>query len=382
MVRTMYLVVWILLQQSLLFVDSIGINTKVSHPLPNADVFAEHDLALPSSVYKRGITEVKTRTRNGVCPTSEDIAPCTCSVSEDNAVTMDCSDVTSEDQLREIFTSNFPVSQLYMFTTFHSPLIVLESGVFGEVNFNHIKMNYGNLTEVELGALDGMYDTLEELRFSDNHILNFPFETIESFTKLKHLAIDNNNEYMTNFPVIKSDSLIDLRLMNWKFDFVPKDAFKSVPKIEEIILYGNNISSFELGTFSNLNHLKSLDLCLNGLTHIPKGLFSLSDGLSNITWIRLSANQIDTIEPNAFNVVANVSIELDDNHLATIDEEVWGPLFDEGFQLHIRNNPLLCGCDIAWLVRNGDYLSQIHFDATCYDGVFVSNLKPGMFDDC
>ncbi|CAL4144079.1 unnamed protein product [Meganyctiphanes norvegica] len=385
MLGVLYLVALFCIQQNIVLVDSISINTNMHQPLSSPKAVAKQVWTGSDSYSINNITKTedsKARSQDESCPAEEDIAPCVCSIIEDNIMNMVCSDVATEDELREIFTSYFPNPHFDMFTTYDCPLKVLESGVFGEVTFKHISMGYGALTEVESGALDGMYDTLEELRLDDNHIESFPFEIIESFTKLQIFSIDNNWEHMTVFPIIKSASINTLYLANGKFDVVPIDAFQGLPMIEELYIYSDKIPSIESGTFGNLTQLRMLDLKWNLLTHLHKGIFHFSDDLDIITYIALSGNQIETIEANAFDAVAGVSIQLFGNNLATLDEEVWESLFDVGIDLDVSNNPLICGCDIAWVVRNPDYMAQIWKDATCSDGVYLHDLDPAMFVDC
>ncbi|CAL4124438.1 unnamed protein product [Meganyctiphanes norvegica] len=376
-----YFVVLIFFQQSLLLVNSIELNNKLLHPLPSYEVGIKTS-NLQRSVDKENNPEtIKSPPRDTLCPASEDISPCVC-IGEYSPLSMDCSNVTTEYQLRRIFTSHFPVTHFYMFNTFESPLTVLESGVFGEVTFTHFKMEYGSLIQVENGALDNMYDTLEELWLVENHIEVFPFEAIESFTKLKILSIQNNWEHMSVLPVMVSGSLIELYLGKLTLGAVPVDAFQGLPMIERIYLYSDKIPSIESGTFSHLTHLRVLDLSGNLLTHIPTEFVHSSDGLNNLTSIRLSNNQIEAVEAKAFDAVAGVGIHLFGNNIATIDEEVWKPLFEVGLELDLSSNPLLCGCDIAWVVRNPGYLVQIKRAVKCADGVYLHDLDPHMFNDC
>ena len=49
----------------------------------------------------------------------------------------------------------------------------------------------------------------------------------------------------------------------------------------------------------------------------------------------------------------------------------------------IVDNPLTCGCDMAWIMNNTDYLSRLtKHAATCADGTQVSDLQPDNFVVC
>ncbi|KAK7002153.1 hypothetical protein SK128_021144, partial [Halocaridina rubra] len=43
-------------------------------------------------------------------------------------------------------------------------------------------------------------------------------------------------------------------------------------------------------------------------------------------------------------------------------------------------NPLLCACDIAWLVQNSEYFNFIQDEPMCQDGVLVRDLDPAVYE--
>ena len=50
----------------------------------------------------------------------------------------------------------------------------------------------------------------------------------------------------------------------------------------------------------------------------------------------------------------------------------------------ILDNPLTCGCDIAWIIRDTDYLNRIIYESypTCADGTLVSELSEDDYSIC
>lgn len=48
---------------------------------------------------------------------------------------------------------------------------------------------------------------------------------------------------------------------------------------------------------------------------------------------------------------------------------------------HPTANPLACGCDLAWLVTNPDYMDKIISYATCDNGTYLSELDPQLYID-
>lgn len=59
------------------------------------------------------------------------------------------------------------------------------------------------------------------------------------------------------------------------------------------------------------------------------------------------------------------------NSLHTVDQCCFSP-----------GNPLLCGCDIAWLVRNHTLLEAVDVYTTCADGRLLASLDPADYDHC
>ena len=43
------------------------------------------------------------------------------------------------------------------------------------------------------------------------------------------------------------------------------------------------------------------------------------------------------------------------------------------------DNPLECGCDLAWLISRPDYLSKLYGVETCADGTLLTDLDPDFY---
>lgn len=74
-------------------------------------------------------------------------------------------------------------------------------------------------------------------------------------------------------------------------------------------------------------------------------------------------------------------MSLHTNQLTTVDEDLFGELMPYMSDLRLYDNPLVCGCDIAWLVLNSDFLSKVDRDATCADGTNLHDLDPEFYTD-
>lgn len=47
--------------------------------------------------------------------------------------------------------------------------------------------------------------------------------------------------------------------------------------------------------------------------------------------------------------------------------------------LTYTDNPLTCGCDIAWLITNEVYMKLLSGDESCHSGELLTDLDPAMY---
>ncbi|CAL4071926.1 unnamed protein product [Meganyctiphanes norvegica] len=293
-----------------------------------------------------------------VCPDENQILPCVCSKGiEENSVTLECPPDTNEEQLQQVFEADFPSKNLYQFKMEGNSYVgVLRSGVFNNVSFQDISITLGGMYGVESGALVSSKDTLTKMQLYLNNIQSFPFEDLKTFTKLEFFSIGYNP---TNL--------------------IPLDTFKGNPVLQTIHL-PNTVSEFDLSMFHDLPQLTIINLAENSLSYIPSGFMTF--GSTHTEKIYLNHNNIEEVSPGAFEAVEGLVIYLYNNKLTVLPEVTWRPMVEEGVHLILHNNPLLCGCDIAWLVRNTSLIEHISYGATCSDGQNIHDLNPEDYDLC
>ncbi|ROT78841.1 hypothetical protein C7M84_002442 [Penaeus vannamei] len=217
-----------------------------------------------------------------------DISPCVCTVDVQHNMDIDCSQVESEDQLAQVFSSNIPFPKFNKLLIEGNPhLTVLRNGDLGPASFQIIEMTSGVLEEVQDGALSG------------------------------------------------------------------------VKNVNSIGVEGNGITTVVPGIFSDLPHLRYLYLFSNRLSEIPAGA------------IEFNGNGFLFLDQNNISKIA----------VGAITEDVFGAFLSAGATLEIDDNPLGCGCEIAWLVTNSAYMSLISPGASCYDGELLANLDPTIYED-
>ncbi|XP_063588940.1 oplophorus-luciferin 2-monooxygenase non-catalytic subunit-like [Penaeus indicus] len=311
------------------------------------------------------------------CPNPDDILPCICTADEDNQMDLDCSRVASEDELERVFSSTFPFSTFRNLTVVDNTYLkTLKNQSLGIASFTGVYIMNSVLEVVESHALVNSFGTAQVINMQNNLISSFPFEILPSFTSLLELDVSYNQ---LPFPALVSQTLLVLDLSHNQAVDVSSDAFAALPDISEIRLGGNQISVVPTGTFAGHRNLYHVDLEANALTYLPEGAIQLTS--SSAGTVILRGNQIADVAVNSITDVSGGQVDISNNNLKALKEDVFRPILAEHTTLDIKDNPLTCGCDIAWLIRDITLLALVAEGAACYDGELLADLDPWMFDD-
>ncbi|CAL4124927.1 unnamed protein product, partial [Meganyctiphanes norvegica] len=347
----------------------------------------KHSSGSSSSGISRSSSDNISNGSNMTCPDSTDIAPCVCYIDpEDQTLNMDCSKVTSNEELAKVFTAEFPYTdfkQLYAYGAWN--LTVLGEGVFGPVTFSEIYIHMSGVRVIEEGALMGSMETLKSLDIHDCYLETFPFHILPDLTAMIHLDLFTNLLQLNTLPQLESTTLKYLHLGENQITSVPVDAFQLLPAIEFIGL-GNwwwsyvRLTEIQPGTFLNLKHLNEIELLDEQISHIRAGTFVTGSGSLKKVWLG-SSHVLHTVDVDAFEPVENMYISLGNNNLTDLPEEVWRPLLEVNSTLNIWGNPFSCDCSLAWLIREPDFVRCTSY-GVCSDGTHFEDLDPDMYDNC
>lgn len=349
------------------------------------------------------------------CPEAEDIYPCVCFYDSDYNISLNCTDVESEEQLASVFQQDFPVKTLHEFRMNENHAIKVLGNALNGVTFRNVILYPGPFA-IEAVSEYFLVDSLDILEIFHIHNSNltsdlFPFNTFNFAKRLDIYFIDLCK--LTWIPPIRGPLITEL-----SFDFatvkaVEPGTFEGVPNMQVLELRFNDIEELKAGTFpihevpttlrleNNLIHtlepgtfymadanssasnaLIDIQLFTNQIQSLLAGTFFFRDGHMTVD---LHSNLISSIEPGTFvmpsiTVLFSVDLYLNDNQLTTFDEAVFVELLPYTTSLTLAGNPLECGCDIAWLVLNPDYMDKIDLDATCDNGDNLPDLDPDIFE--
>lgn len=318
------------------------------------------------------------------CPEEADIAPCVCYLADDNPdfMVMDCSAAENEEQLQNAFLADFPTREFRTFNMKYNKNVTQLGDVMQGTTFLVIGLGYSELEVITEDCFIASVNTLWQLAVSGSRLTtnNFPFSSIGSYSQLLELQVADSR--LDTFPDLSSSTLTQLWLPNNEIvGVLPASAFINTPNLTDINLYYNAFSEVEPGTFSNLPFLKSVSLMGNLLSVVRAGTFTVSSDVL----IGLASNSITAVQPGAFSRTISgvrLSINLSNNFLTEIEEYVWTDVLSDEAHLSLTYNPLLCGCDIAWLLFNRTFLGRVESFTQCQDGRLLHDLDPAEYAHC
>lgn len=190
----------------------------------------------------------ETGARAVPCPDSADIFPCVCTSYPDFSMDMDCSAVTSSNQLAIALNADLPFLDFNHFLIRNNSYITtLRVGDLGKATFERITISGGILETIVDGALVNSYSTLKTLDLSDNFLLDFPFSELSSFAYLEEVQLQNN--MLSSFPHIYSSSLRILVMGYNPIGAISTTTLKNLTNLEEINLASAELTSVDPGRF-------------------------------------------------------------------------------------------------------------------------------------
>ncbi|CAG0914409.1 unnamed protein product [Notodromas monacha] len=320
------------------------------------------------------------------CPSEESLAPCTCDADGDGqAFGIVCLYLRSADELRSIL-GNFqgPDKFLPSLEVIFSDLGDLSgSDHFSGLTFEVLRISWCNVTSVSAATFTGMENTLVELALYGNLLVDFPFEIISRFSKLRDFDIGSNP--VRELRPITSSSLIYVDIDSlgireipsnfltgapnvvtlmgyWSKVSVLKNGFGlSMPALDQLLLGSNEINTIEpTALHFNSPQLYFVDLSNNNITEFPSGGIA---GIIRDTTLVLSGNQVEILPENVF----RAPLEL---------------ISTGGGLISIDGNPIACDCTIAWFARS-ELIDKTKLRGTCSDGeTQLSSLVADDFTSC
>ncbi|CAG0901237.1 unnamed protein product [Darwinula stevensoni] len=361
--------------------------SRRSNPLPPLSHFPDsltlkmQECLIPLSLLFL-LSSVRGTSGQDPCPEYDNLAPCYCSYKDGiNTVTVDCSRATSSEGIFSYFNNvNWPFTNLTEFRmTPNEAVRELPKGVFGDVTFQKITLIRTSVRRIHPSVLLPSKDRIRTLEMTHGALEEFPWHILRQLTNLSTLWLFRNA--LTTLPPLKSSSLRTLHI--FVNDITNLEAGWSLPNLTALCLDSNPISEVPAGFFSDMGNLGDFrcEYCGLGPT-LSTG--SLKFRSSAVQFIRLEYNSISTLEPDAITgFQSNTRIFMSYNEIRKLTEESFRPMLEvlslgNGF-IRLYRNPIECGCSMAWVVLNPDFLASIA--GSCHTGMDFHDLDPNIFEN-
>ncbi|XP_066969441.1 oplophorus-luciferin 2-monooxygenase non-catalytic subunit-like isoform X2 [Macrobrachium rosenbergii] len=312
-----------------------------------------------------------------LCPLASEIYPCTCQWDEDLwEPDLSCRNIESVEHLKRIFeTAFFPEKRFWRISLSGSPLGDLPADLFNDVQFDEVHLNDCNISSVHPEAFRASKPNMDTLELYSNQLTDdsFPWSTLNEYPKLWRVHLEHN--LFTVFPTLISESLEDISLWANPIVTFSRESFEGAPNLR-IINVSPYIESFPEDSFMPLEKLEELHLSDNRLGNLVEGQFFLNS--PNFEYLYLSNNSIASIQPDAITGITSTRLLLflDHNLLTNLREEVFMPLMSRMLDgwggIEFAGNPLVCDCEMYWLLSNATLLSNVR-SGTC-DGQELADV--------
>uniref|UniRef100_A0A6A7FW69 Oplophorus-luciferin 2-monooxygenase non-catalytic subunit-like n=1 Tax=Hirondellea gigas TaxID=1518452 RepID=A0A6A7FW69_9CRUS len=341
--------------------------------------------SLTASLYEIGAIPVDgtSTSTSWPCPDKEAIYPCTCSSDVAYNLNMDCSLVKGDQQLRDIFSFEFPFDDISTFyISDNKNISVLSANLFGEKSFIFINIVGTSLDEIDANVFADSHETLASLNLEHDELTEFAFDVISQYKILVSLKLNDNK--LGTLPSIQSNTLRSL-IMNSNPGLKLVDGeltFEGLPNLETIKLINTDLTSIVPNLFSKLNYIRNIYLSSNNIHTIEE--YSINAPLDSIEMLYIADNSITTINVGAITGLrTDAELDLSRNLITEMTEEVWRPILEQmsGIgNLILDDNPLFCGCDMYWIVQDEKLWRQFSPQSSCHAGGNVITLSKEQFD--
>jgi Leucine-rich repeat (LRR) protein len=174
----------------------------------------------------------------------------------------------------------------------------------------------------------------------------------QCFTILGTIPPDFTNEHVTYVDGFKQNSPVIPTLLchyfpnltSFLYDFgnvtqITPQTFEGCRNLRKLILPHNQISDISDGAFINLSSLTLLNLNVNSIQTLRRGMFTGLGG--SLTGIYLVGNSISSLPVDIFDgMTALTIIDLGNNRITTIDASSFGSNVNILFWIYLNNNPV------------------------------------------
>lgn len=281
-----------------------------------------------------------------VCPSADDIKPCTC---DDQG--LQCLKL-NDYGLERVFKAPAERKAIKRVWIMNTKLTQLKTKAFGDYIIREFYLDLNFIRKVESGAFGEATKIIQNLSLTRNKLESFPFEDLQQMKKLKQLGLGHN-----------------------KLTVIASRAFPSSDTLESVDLSHNSIHTIQPYAFAELYEVSLIDLSRNSLREIEAHSLLVKSSSRHLA-ISLRGNKITKIAIDAFGNHHPHTLDLSHNQLTYLDEYTFAPLLMNNTLINVEENRFHCkGCDLyKWLLElDAKYLENLD-NFVCMGGVKLEDL--------
>ncbi|XP_053320189.1 toll-like receptor 13 [Spea bombifrons] len=209
-------------------------------------------------------------------------------------------------------------------------------------SLQHLSLAYNRLTSM---PADLSYMTsLKTMNLSYNHVSEVFFNDTKAYNNLKSLDLSGNKMSVFNSSLAGNWSLLELNLGNNYLLDISHSFQASLKHLQTLWLRKNKLSSLSSDTFKNLVSLKSLNLIDNQIENIEPGAFN---GLEKLQILLLGSNKLTQDVLNSYTFQGLNSL---------LELQLFGNFFNYQSSSKLNSPPFLSLSSLKLLTLN----SQAH----------------------
>ncbi|XP_077543478.1 uncharacterized protein LOC144155739 isoform X2 [Haemaphysalis longicornis] len=225
------------------------------------------------------------------------------------------------------------------------------------------KLEFLGLSDNNLTSVSGTFNTtrrMKELTLSSNKI-NDITDAFKGLTLLRKISMESN--LVTHIPddaFSDNSELTEINFSQNKIRWVGRNALKGLVKLRGLFLQGNELLSLN-GSLRHLPEIRFLDASFNAIQSLERGEF---ENNGRLTSIELMENNISNLRGAFIGADEMKSLNLRKNQVQVLRRSDFPLRMPAKPTLTLAENPLMCDCRLAWLVRR-DREVQINNYPTC-----------------